>query len=374
MNRTFKTFFILCIGIGLIYLGSYINESSHIQKQKPSVEVFTPAIHAEQTSSFSSDEQNNISVFRKTNRSVVYVTNSQIQQNFFSLNVQEIPQGTGTGFIWDNTGLIVTNFHVIRSADKVTIKLADNTSWVAQLVGIAPDKDLAVLKIDAPTDKLVPIKIGNSRDLEVGRKVLAIGNPFGLDATLTVGVVSALGREIDAITGRKIKGAIQTDAAINPGNSGGPLLNSKGELIGVNTAIYSPSGGSSGIGFAIPVDTVKKIIPQLIQYGRVMRPIIGIHLLDDSIARNFGIEGVIVGQVVQGGPAYRAGLKGVKRNVRGSFVLGDVITELDNQSISTNDDLLSVLETHKPGDVVTLESLRQGKKKSFQIRLARSEN
>ena len=205
-------------------------------------------------------EQNNIDVFKKVNKSVVWVTNSKIQRDYFSLNAYEIPVGTGTGFVWSKEGLVVTNYHLIRKASKVTIILADHSSWVAEVVGIAPTKDLAVLSIQAPRDKLFPIDVGDSAKLEVGRKVLAIGNPFGLDTTLTVGVVSALGRELTGGSGRKLKGLIQTDAAINPGNSGGPLLNSKGELIGVNTAIYSSSGGSSGIGFAIPVNAVKAVI------------------------------------------------------------------------------------------------------------------
>jgi S1-C subfamily serine protease len=372
MNKAGKIIFVVAVCVCLILIGTSINEGRGKIETLPET-LPTVTGQTGKGISFNSDEENNITVFSQTNRSVVYVTNSQIQQDFFSLNIQEIPQGTGTGFIWDKTGLIVTNFHVIRSADRVTIRLADNSSWVAKLVGIAPDKDLAVLKIDAPIEKLKPIKIGSSKDLRVGSKVLAIGNPFGLDATLTVGIVSALGREIDAAIGRKIKGVIQTDAAINPGNSGGPLLNSRGELIGVNTAIYSPSGASAGIGFAIPVDTVKKIIPQLIKYGRVMRPIIGIHLADDSIARNFGIKGVIVVQVVRNGPAHRAGLKGVRRDPRGNVVFGDIIVKLGDQPIVTNDDLLSALEAHKAGDVVVIETIRQEGRKSFRVRLSKSE-
>ncbi|PCI30013.1 MAG: 2-alkenal reductase [SAR324 cluster bacterium] len=373
MPSGIRKFLYLISCFGLFAAAAFFYSQPENSERLPAPPVPVPDLYAQDYRLLTSDEANNISVFKRTNKSVVYVTNSQIQQDRFSLNVQEIPRGTGTGFIWNKQGLIVTNFHVIQSADRVTITLSDHSSWVGQLVGIAPDKDLAVLKIDAPPERLFPIMIGNSNKLEVGRKVLAIGNPFGLDATLTVGVVSALGREIDSVSGRKIKGVIQTDAAINPGNSGGPLLNSKGELIGVNTAIYSPSGGSSGIGFAIPVNTVKKIIPQLIKYGRIMRPIIGIHSAHDSIAKNYGIQGVIVVQVSSGGPAQQVGIVGFQRDSLGNTSLGDIIVEIEGQTIRNNDDLLSVLEAHKPGDVVSVKTVRNRKKKSFQVRLAKSE-
>ena len=206
-----------------------------------------------------SDEQNTIELFRASSPSVVYITNIERRRNLFSLNVDEIPKGTGSGFVWDKQGRIVTNFHVIEDASSVEVTLADHSTWKASLVGVSPDKDLAVLQIGASADALHPLAIGESNDLQVGQKVFAIGNPFGLDQTLTAGIVSALGREIKAVTGRTIQGVIQTDAAINPGNSGGPLLDSGGRLIGVNTAIYSPSGGSSGIGFAVPVEEVSRV-------------------------------------------------------------------------------------------------------------------
>ncbi len=314
------------------------------------------------------DEQNNISVFSKTNKSVVYVTNSRIKRDFFTLNIYEIPAGAGTGFVWNQSGLIVTNFHVIEGASKISITLWDQSTWNADVIGAAPNKDLALLKIKAPSKILFPVKTGDSSRLEVGRKVLAIGNPFGLDTTLTIGVVSALGREIQA-SGRKIKGLIQTDAAINPGNSGGPLLNSKGELVGVNTLIYSPSGASSGVGFSIPVNTVKKIIPQLRKFGRVMRPIIGINVLDESIARRNGIEGVVILRVADGTPAQKSGLTGVRRDRRGNIILGDVIVKIDNHTIQTQNDLYDTLELYKPGDTVIIGTNRNGEKKRFKIRL-----
>ncbi len=228
--------------------------------------VFVPttALPAPDYLSFKTeDEANNIEIFRAASPSVVFVTNSALYRtNPFNMNVQESPQGSGTGFVWDKSGLIVTNVHVIADATRVTITLQDQSTWDAELVGVAPSKDLALLRITAPADKLTPLPLGDSEILEVGRKVIAIGNPFGLDTTMTVGVVSALGREISSLTNRKIRDVIQTDASINPGNSGGPLLNSMGQLIGVNTQIISPSGASAVIGFAIPVDTVKKVIPQ----------------------------------------------------------------------------------------------------------------
>lgn len=318
------------------------------------------------------DEQNNIDVFEQTNKSVVYVTNSQIQRDFFTLNIYEIPAGAGTGFVWDQNGLIVTNFHVIQNASKIKITLWDHSSWDGEIVGTAPHKDLAVIKIKAPTSRLFPIKPGDSENLSVGRKVLAIGNPFGLDTTLTVGVVSALGREIEA-DGRRIKDLVQTDAAINPGNSGGPLLNSKGELVGVNTIIISRSGSSSGVGFAIPVNTVKSIIPQLIEHGRIMRPIIGITTVHDSIARRYRVQGVIVYQVPKGSNADRAGIVGLRQDRRGNISWGDIITKINQIPIHNQNDLYSALEEFKPGDEVTIETNRNNRKRTFKIQLSAPE-
>jgi S1-C subfamily serine protease len=257
--------------------------------------------------SFSTDDEaNSTEIFSKASPSVVFVTNTALRRDIFSLNVQEIPQGAGTGFVWDESGLVVTNFHVIAGAHKVTVTLQDRSEHAAEVIGLAPEKDLAVLRIDNPPENLVTLPLGDSSELTVGRKVLAIGNPFGLDTTLTTGIVSALGREIQAPDNRRIRGVIQTDAAINPGNSGGPLLNSLGQLVGVNTAIYSPSGASAGIGFAIPVNTVKEVVPQLISYGRVLRPMIGLELASDRWIRRHRIEGVPVVQAYPGLPAARA--------------------------------------------------------------------
>ncbi|MBT4160710.1 MAG: trypsin-like serine protease, partial [Gammaproteobacteria bacterium] len=277
------------------------------------------------TGFYTDDERNNIAVFESASPSVVFVTNTQLRRQRFSLNVQEIPRGSGTGFIWDESGLIVTNFHVVYGASKITITLQSNRSYEAEVVGSAPEKDIALLKINAPDEDLKALPLGDSSSLAVGRKVLAIGNPFALDTTLTVGVVSALGREIKSVNDRTIKNVVQTDAAINPGNSGGPLLDSQGRLIGVNTAIYSPSGASAGIGFAIPVNAVKVIVPQLIQHGKLFRPVIGIETLTDYWTRRLRVKGVAILSVRDGMPADEAGMIGVREDGRGNIHLGDVI-------------------------------------------------
>jgi S1-C subfamily serine protease len=317
------------------------------------------------------DEANNIEIFNEASPSVVYVTNTTLRRtSAFSRNVQEIPQGSGTGFVWNEDGLIVTNYHVIQGARRVLITLQDQTTWNAEIVGLAPGKDLALLRIEAPADKLSPLPLGSSAALEVGRKVIAIGNPFGLDTTLTIGVVSALGREIDAISNRTIRNVIQTDASINPGNSGGPLLNSLGQLIGVNTQILSPSGASAGIGFAIPVDTVKRIIPQLIEFGEEVRPVIGIENLPENISRQRNIDGVPVWAVTPGFPAEDAGILGVQQNQRGEYILGDVIVAINDLAISNQDDLLNALEQHQPGDHVTIVTNRNQQSMEFDVTLA----
>ncbi len=317
------------------------------------------------------DEKNNIEIFRAASPSVVFVTNTRLYRtNPYTMNVQEMPQGTGTGFVWNTNGLIVTNTHVVQGADRVLITLQDQSTFEAEVLGIAPDKDLALLKIDAPSEKLIPLPLGDSSQLEVGRKVIAIGNPFGLDTTLTVGVVSALGREIKSLTDRTIRDVIQTDASINPGNSGGPLLNSLGQLIGVNTQIISPSGASAGIGFAIPVNTVKKVIPQLEQYGREVRPQIGIYNLQDAMAQRQGFSGVAILLVAPGGPAEAAGMIGMRQNQRGEILLGDIIVEIDGAPIAGQDDMLSVFEQHQPGDVVKVVTKRGEERMEFNVVLA----
>jgi S1-C subfamily serine protease len=303
------------------------------------------------------DEQATIELFRRTSPSVVFITTLARQPLGF-LSVEDVPAGTGSGFLWDREGHLVTNFHVIQGASAARVTLHDQSVWPASLVGVAPDQDLAVLRIRAPAEKLSPVLVGTSRELLVGQKVFAIGNPFGLDFTLTTGIVSALGRSIQAVTGRKIEDVIQTDAAINPGNSGGPLLDSAGRLVGVNTQIASPSGASAGIGFAVPVDTVNRVVPELIGHGRVVRPRLGIATAPEWVLRRAGLEGVLVMSVAEGSAAARAGLRGTSRAEDGSIVLGDVVQGLGARKVASLDDLYAALEEHEPGDTVSLRVLR----------------
>jgi len=320
------------------------------------------------------DESNNIAVFRDVSPSVVFVTNTLIRRQLLSMNVMETPRGSGTGVVWDKDGLIVTNFHVILGANRIVITLQSGKSYDAEVVGMAPEKDIALLRINAPDEVLKPIPLGDSNDLSVGRKVLAIGNPFALDTTLTVGVVSALGREIKAANNRTIKDVIQTDAAINPGNSGGPLLNSSGQLVGVNTAIFSPSGASAGIGFAIPVNTVKKLIPQLQTYGKLYRPVLGIETLTDNWAKRLGVKGIAILSVKPGLAADRAGLVGVREDNRSQIHLGDVIVAINDEPMTNEDSLLTALEKFAPGDTVKVTTLKDEKILEYELTLTAPES
>ena len=307
------------------------------------------------------EEKSTIALFKQASPAVVNITALGVERDLFSLNQYQIPQGTGSGFMWDTTGNIITNFHVIQNADAAQVTLADQSNWKARVVGAAPDKDLAVLKIDAPASKLHPIPIGTSKDLQVGQNVFAIGNPFGLDQTLTTGVISALNREIESVTRRPIQGVIQSDAAINPGNSGGPLLDSAGRLIGVNTAIYSPTGTSAGIGFAIPVDTVNRIVPELIRSGKLIRPGLGIQIADEQISQRLGVTGVLVVDVARGSAAARAGIQAARREASGRVRLGDVIIAIDGKKVESPNDLYLVLDKYKVGDAVSVTSSRDGR-------------
>jgi len=311
------------------------------------------------------DERNTIDVFQTVSPSVVYITSVELRRNLFSLNIYEIPKGTGSGFIWDTEGRIVTNYHVIEGASRFEVALSDGSTHKAVIVGAAPDKDLAVLQITAPSSKIEPIIVGESMNLQVGQKVFAIGNPFGLDHTMTSGIVSALDREIKAITGRTIQGVIQTDAAINPGNSGGPLLDSAGRLIGVNTAIYSPSGVSAGIGFAVPVDVVNRVVPELIRYGRLIRPGLGIGIANERIADRIGIDGVLIITVEPGSNAEKAGLQGT-RQYGNDIILGDIIQAVNGVPVNHYDDLRNALDTYRVGDQVEITVLRGEEKLTVQ--------
>ncbi len=304
-------------------------------------------------------EKATISLFENAAPSVAYITTSKLQRDFWTYDVYEIPAGSGSGFVWDKKGHIITNYHVIEDASKAQVTLADHSTWDAEYVGGAPEKDLAVLKISAPAKLLNPIPVGSSDNLMVGQSVFAIGNPFGLDQTLTTGVISALGREIKAADGTPIRGVIQTDAAINPGNSGGPLLNSSGSLIGVNTAIYSPSGASAGIGFSIPVDEVRWVVPELIKNGKIIRPSLGISYASQSTARRLGVnKGLLLTDIEKGGPADKAGLKPTYRDRYGRIILGDILLSVDGQEVNSRGDLLLILEKHKPGDRVKVQYWR----------------
>ena len=325
------------------------------------VRAVTPAAPLEQ------EESHSIQVFERTAPSVVFIINSALMRQLFSRNVYEAPQGAGSGFVWNQEGYIVTNYHVVYNADSLTVVLADQTEHEARVVGADPDHDLAVVQIQVPREKLSPMPVGSSHDLKVGQKVLAIGNPFGLDHTLTTGVVSALHRSIESMTKRTIENVIQIDAAINPGNSGGPLLDSGGRLIGINTMIVSPSGASSGIGFAVPVDTINDIVPQLIRLGKVIHAGIGAALLPDSVARRSAAQGVIIGQVDPGGPADRAGLRGTTQGR--SAQLGDVITAVDGEAVHTVDDWRRSLDRHKVGEQVQLQVLRDGASRQVAVTL-----
>jgi S1-C subfamily serine protease len=317
-------------------------------------------------------EQATIELFERASPSVAFITSLAVRQNIFTRNITEIPQGTGSGFVWDREGHVVTNYHVIREADRAHATLADGTTWSADLVGAAPEKDLAVLRIEAPTDHLRPLPIGTSANLKVGQSVYAIGNPFGLDQTLTSGVISALGREIESIARIPIREVIQTDAAINPGNSGGPLLDSAGRLIGVNTAIFSPSGAYAGIGFAIPADIVNWVVPDLIEHGRIMRPVLGVELASAQIESRLGIEGALVLDVVEGSGAQRAGIRPTVRDRRGAIVLGDLIVGVDGEPIKSGSDLILALERRRVGDTVKLTVVRDDRERTLEVTLQAS--
>jgi S1-C subfamily serine protease len=306
-------------------------------------------------------EKTNIRIFQNTSPSIVFINTVTEQTDFFG-DTTQVPEGTGSGFIWDKAGHVVTNFHVIRNATGAQVTLWDHSSYTAQLVGRSPNNDLAVLKIDAPPEKLRPILVGSSHDLQVGQMTFAIGDPFGLDETMTTGIISALGRTIASPSNHPIANIIQTDAPINPGNSGGPLLDSSGRLIGVNAAIVSPSGSSAGIGFAIPVDTVNRIVPQLVAHGQVTRPHVGVELSDrlsQLVGQYYGIQGVMILRVEADSPAAAAGLRGARQS-RQRLVPGDMIQKVNDTPVTTSEQFYEALEDSKPGDTVNLTIFRDG--------------
>jgi S1-C subfamily serine protease len=318
------------------------------------------------------DEKATIELFEKSKDSVVYITTRATVMDVWTRNVFSVPRGTGSGFIWDDAGHVVTNFHVIEGASEARVKLADGRSFRAALVGASPAHDIAVLKIGVGFKRPPPVPIGTSHDLKVGQKVFAIGNPFGLDWTLTTGIVSALDRSLGAENGRTIEHLIQTDAAINPGNSGGPLLDSAGRLIGINTAIYSPSGASAGIGFAVPVDTVNRVVPQLIAKGRYIRPALGIEVdegLNQRLVRLLGVEGVVILRVLPDSAAAAAGLRGATLGADGALLPGDIIVSVAGKPVRSVAELFARLDDHAVGEVVAIGILREGKPLSLNVTL-----
>jgi S1-C subfamily serine protease len=373
------TLLVLCC---LLYLGMWLWSEYKAHREAQERNLYGASHEITPRGELSDIEKTNIAIYKKAKPSVVHITTMSRERDFWNMNVEEVPKGTGSGFIWDEGGHIVTNYHVIRGAQAARVTLADHTTWQATWVGGAEDKDLAVLRINAPKNKLVPITVGSSEDLQVGQITYAIGNPFGLDLTFTTGVVSALGRQIpSADKQHSIKNAIQTSAAINPGNSGGPLLDSAGRLIGVNTSMYSPSGGNIGIGFAIPVDEVNRVAPLLIKKGKLERPSPGLDILPDQIARQLGVKrGVVVRRVHPGSSAEQAGLQPPREVVRrrGIFeeirtVPGDIITAIDDQPVQKANDYYDILEKHKIGDTVTLTILREDEEKKVQVTLGSSD-
>jgi S1-C subfamily serine protease len=315
------------------------------------------------------DEQNTMRIVKDNVNSVVNVSNVKVARQFFGRGAIEIPAGTGSGFFWDNNGHLVTNYHVVAGGDYYMVTLGNKEQIRATLVGVAPEKDIAVLKLDTIPKGIKPIRPGDSLGLQVGQKTIAIGNPFGFDNTVTTGIVSALGREIQSISQVPIYDMIQTDASINPGNSGGPLFNSSGGLIGMNTIIVSASGSSSGVGFAVPVDTIKRIVPQLIQYGKIIRPIIGIEIRDD-ITKAFDLDkGVAVLYADSKGPSGKV-LRGITRDSYGRYILGDVILAIDDQETNSYNDVYRILEKYQVGDTVTLTVIREEKTIKLKIKLS----
>jgi len=320
------------------------------------------------------DEQATIQLFEQASPSVVYISTSRRVVDFWSRDVMSVPQGTGSGFIWDDQGHVVTNFHVIEGASEADVRLNDGRSYKAALVGASPMHDLAVLRINVPFDGPPAVPLGTSSDLKVGQKVFAIGNPFGLDYTLTGGLVSALDRTLSERDGVTIRHLIQTDAAINPGNSGGPLLDSAGRLIGINTAIYSPSGAYAGIGFAVPVDTVNRVVPQLIADGEYRGPSLGIVLdekVNELITARTGIQGVVILGVEPGSAAELAGLRGTTIDRGGAVSIGDVIAAIDDEAVRSVQDIDRALDEHSIGDEVVLTIDRAGRELKVSLTLQR---
>ncbi|MER0204455.1 MAG: PDZ domain-containing protein [Nitrosomonas sp.] len=318
------------------------------------------------------DEKSTIELFENSRDSVVFITTRQRVMDAWTRNIFSVPSGTGSGFIWDDSGHIITNLHVVKGASEATVRLADGRDYKASLVGASPAHDIAVLKIGIGFQRPAPVPIGTSNDLKVGQKVFAIGNPFGLDWTLTTGIVSALDRSLPGGDGRTIDNLIQTDAAINPGNSGGPLLDSAGRLIGINTAIYSPSGASAGIGFAVPVDTVNRVVPQIISRGKYIRPAMGITVdskLNNRLTQHLKVTGVVILSIGPGSAADTAGLIGAVLTPEGNIIANDIIVAVDGKPMDSVEKLLNRIDNYKVGDTIMLTVLRRGEKIEVPVTL-----
>ena len=317
-------------------------------------------------------EKNDIKIFEDNKDSVVYISTTKKVVDYSTLTRHTVPKGSGSGFIWDKKGHIVTNYHVIAGANSAIVKLSSGKTYNAYLVGAYPRRDIAVLKISAPKRELKPVKLGSSSNLKVGQSVYAIGNPFGLDWSMSKGIVSALNREVPSDDGLMMSGAIQTDAAINPGNSGGVMLNSSGKVIGVNSAIYSPNGANVGIGFAIPIDLVKRVVNKIIKYGKYIKPSLGIESderINRYLQRNLGIRGVAILRVIKGSGAEAAGLRGAKFYMDGTIDFGDIILGVNGKRVENIMEIDDVLEKLKVGDVVTLKILRRDKIVNIPVKL-----
>ena len=356
-DQLFRSLFL----IGVLLVGGLYAASAYY----PATLVRTPEVRAvTPRGELAAFEQTAADIFEATAPSVVYIFTERDSRSFLGNQVQ---QGTGSGFVWDQSGHIITNFHVISGSNRVFVRFDDGDQAAARVVGVSPDHDLAVLRVSVPSSRLIPIKVGRSEGLRIGQAVFAIGNPFGLSRTLTTGIVSALDRTLPVENGREISGVIQTDAAINPGNSGGPLIDSAGRLIGVNTAILSGTGSYSGIGFAVPVDTVNRIVPQIIERGRPARPGIGISAAPEEYAAQLGVVGVIIVDVMPGGPAEQAGISGLGRDRRS---LGDVIVAVDGRPIRTVAALADALERVGIGGSASLSVMRAGRVREVTVAVA----
>lgn len=318
------------------------------------------------------DEQNNIEIYRTLSPGVVNVHSTSYARDFFGF--VDAQEGSGSGSVIDQSGNILTNYHVIEGAQKLAVSFGGQKNYAAKVVGGDPDTDLAVIKlIEMPKEPLTIVPLGDSDKLVVGQKVLAIGNPFGMDRTLTTGVISGLQRPIRARNGRPIEGAIQTDASINPGNSGGPLFDSHGRMIGINSQILSPSGASAGVGFAVPVNIAKRIVPELVRSGEIRRPKLGVTTRDVEAIKNQVelpvSEGTLIWQVAPGGPAANAGLRGLTQTDNGDVEIGDIIVGIDNEKVDNTDDLYRVLNKRAIGEQVQVQIVRNGRRTSVPVRL-----